>query len=308
MSKANEDVEDGIKCIPHSLVNESSWCESELICGTNCRSNDTSVIQIERSVSVDGCITNNDETKQNVSLNENDSSSIDQCCFIISSVVEYKCIDQPATACKSSYFTEAERIAKVPFLEYKQLECDSNGQEYTNVEHDITIRIPKGAVPEGKKIHFEVAVTTYGPFIFPKNTQPISPLLWLCILEEDVELQKPFQVVLPHYLAGLGKERVLHHQVVSAKASHDNSKLQNDRISYEFQTCEVKPQFAFNGYRGYGVLESNHCCFYCLLANQTPELAMDASYCLIRIEYAVTLQRSEVYFAAIYFLDSCLKV
>ena len=181
MSETNDNLEDDIKCIPHRSVNESSWCESELICG---RSNDTSVIQIERSVSVDGCITN-DETKQSVSLNENDSSSIDQCFIIISSAVEYKCIDLSATACKSSYFTEAERIAKVSFLEYKQLECDSNGQEYTNVEHDITIRIPKGAV--------------------------------------------------------------LYHQVVSAKASHNNSKLRND-ISYDFQTCQVKPvpQFALS--------------------------------------------------------------
>ena len=280
--------------------NKSSRFESELVPSSNIGS-----VNMEKSVSFDDTVTISDTG----CVIEGDSLSIDQGYFSNpSSIVEFKYTDQQITTHQSSYFTEAEKKAQVLFLNYKQLECDSNGLEYTDHEHDIAIKIPEGAVPEGKKIHFEVAVTTYGPFTFPKNTQPISPLLWLCILEEDVELQKPFQVVLPHYLAGLDKERVLYHQVVSAKASHNNSKLRNDRISYEFQTCEVKPQFAFNGYRGYGVLESNHCCFYCLLANQTLELAMDASYCLIRIESALTLQRSEVYFAAVYFLESCLKV
>ena len=114
---------------------------------------------------------------------------------------------------QSTYFSTAEQTANVPFLDHRLLECDCAGREYTNVDHDITLRIPEGAVAEGEKVHFEVGVAMYGPFIFPENSQPISPILWLCLLEEDVELKKPFQVILPHYLTGLSEEKMEQHKI-----------------------------------------------------------------------------------------------
>ena len=213
---------------------------------------------------------------------------------------------------QTTYFSSAERTAHVPFLDHQMLEIDCNGREYTNVDHDITLRIPKGAVAEGEKVHFEVGVAMYGPFIFPKNTQPISPILWLCLLEEDVELRKPFQVILPHYLTGLSRERIIYHQVTFAKAHHSNFAFVDDQIIYRFQHCVSNSQIlhASSGYRNYGVLVSDHCCFYCLQANQTPELAMDAGYCLVRIESDSSFhpQWNETHFSAIFFLDTCLRV
>ena len=109
---------------------------------------------------------------------------------------------------QSEHFSDAEKKANVPFLNHQLLECNCNGREYTNVGYNITLRIwPEGAVAEGEKVHFEVGVATYGPFIFPENTQPIPPILWLCLLEQDVELKKLFQVVLPHYLTGWTEQR-----------------------------------------------------------------------------------------------------
>ena len=75
-----------------------------------------------------------------------------------------------------------------------------------------------------------------------------------------------------------------------------------------FEKCPTQPQFASSGCRSYGIHVSKHCCFYCLLANKTPKLAMDAGYCLVRIESFLSSVRNEVYFSAIYFLDTCLKV
>ena len=205
---------------------------------------------------------------------------------------------------QTGYFSAAEKTANVPFLDHQMLECDCTGREYTNVDHDITLRIPEGAVAEGEKVQFEVGVAMYGPFIFPENTQPISPILWLC-LEEDIQLKKPFRVVLPHYLPGLSKERIEYHQVRFAKANHGDYPNQT---SYKFQQCDDKPRLASTGYRNYGVLVSKHCCFYCLQANQTHELAMDAGYCLTRIEYSPSPQWNEIHFSATYFLDTCLRV
>ena len=123
---------------------------------------------------------------------------------------------------RTTYFSSAEKTAHVPFLDHQMLEIDCAGREYTNniIDHDITLKIPEGTVAKGEKIHFEVGVAMYGPFIFPENTQPISPILWLCLLEEDVELKKPFQVILPHYLTGLSEDSMEQHKIRFVKANH----------------------------------------------------------------------------------------
>ena len=211
----------------------------------------------------------------------------------------------------SLYFTEAEKKAQVLFLCYRLLECDHHGKEYTVEDHDITIRIPIGAIPKEKKIHLEVAVAMYGPFKFVGNVQPISPILWLC-LEENSILSKPLQVILPHFLIGLAncKKKAQYHQVSFAKADHNNHFFQGDQMIYLFQSCDSEPYFASSGSKSYGVLLTNHCCFYCLQANQTRDLAIDAGYCLVRIESSTSSmqKRSEIYFTAVYFLHTCLKV
>lgn len=85
--------------------------------------------------------------------------------------------------------------------------CDHCGTEYIIDDHDITLRIPEGAVPVGESIKFEIGVVLYDPFIFPENTRPISPIVWLCI-QEDIELKKvkPIQLILPHFLIGWKKK------------------------------------------------------------------------------------------------------
>ena len=207
----------------------------------------------------------------------------------------------------SSQFTEAQRSAEVHFLHHQVLECDSRGHDYTIQDHDITLRIPPGIIPDGQKITLEVAVAMHGPFKFQNNSQPISPILWMC-LEEHTKLSKPFQVILPHFLTGLTKEKAAYHQVIFAKANHNDHSLEGGQRKYSFQPCKFEPYFASSAGRHFGILMTDHCCFYCLQANQTRELAMDAGYCLTRIENFISQQRSEVLFSAVYCIPTCLKV
>ena len=205
---------------------------------------------------------------------------------------------------QSAYFTEAKERVNVSFVYHRILECDAKGREYTNLEHDITIVIPEGAIDENQKVNFEIGVALDGPFSFPENTQPISPILWLCLIEEDVKLKKPFQIILPHYLMRISEERIQYHKVSFVKASHNKNKS----LSYNFYHCNSKTNFISHGFRSYGVLESQHCCFYCLQVNVTPELTRDSGYCLARIESLLSPQRNEVYFSVSYFLETCLRV
>ena len=247
--------------------------------------------------------------------------SLNDCLFTPSSVIEEcrplaqrsmmmqdSAIQMGSNINQSPYFNEAESKAQVPFLDHHVLECDSSGKVYTNTEHDITLRVPEGAVAAGEKIRLEVGVAMFGPFNFPDGTQPISPILWLCPLEENVQLKKPLQIILPHFLTGVTRERLLYHQICLAKASHSNFTFHDQQLYYDFQLCDVNPLFASSGQKSYGMILINHFCFYCLLAKQTPELATDAGYCLVRIESFLTPQRTEIFFSVVYFLDTCLKV
>ena len=211
----------------------------------------------------------------------------------------------PEPTNRSPHFTKAER-AGVPFLHHTILECDHHSQEYTIHDHDITLRIPEGAVPTGEKIQFEIAVAMYGPFKFEKDMQPISPIIWLCF-DEGVTLNKPFHVILPHFLTGLTYEKAQYHQVVFAKASHSKYSIEDGQMKYSFQPCNAEPYFASCGGRNFGVLVTNHTCFYCLQARKTPELVTDAGYWLARID-CFNERHMEVTFTAVYCIRTCLKV
>ena len=211
---------------------------------------------------------------------------------------------------QTCYFSVAKSRGKVLFLYHHLLECNSDGIEYTVENHDVTLRVPEGTVYRGKIIHFEIGVAMYGnQFIFPENSQPISPIVWLCLLEEDVELKKPFELVLPHYLIGLTDDQLQNHHIGFIKASHDSylTDFEHDKIRYKFNDIsDIQPYFISTESKGYGVLKSTHCCYLCIKANKTPKLLKDTSYCLARIESL--LINNEVYFIASYFLKTCIEV
>ena len=204
---------------------------------------------------------------------------------------------------KSESFCYAEERAEIPFLHHQVLECNYMGLEHPVSDHDITLRVPKGAVPEGEAIHFEIGVTMYGPFSFPENTRPISPIIWLCLLEEDYELQKEFEIYVPHFLMHLTEQRIQHHQVCFAKAHHNMDKHD---MSYTFRQFGSQPSFISkeSDEKCYAVLMSKHCCFLCLSAPNTHELALVTEYCVVRIEPSP----HEVYFLATFLLETCLQV
>ena len=202
-------------------------------------------------------------------------------------------------------FFEAGEKPQVPFLYYQLLRCDNNGLEFTIAEHDITLIIPEGAVSVGATIHFEIGVAMYGPFNFAE-TRPISPIIWLCI-REDSSLCKPLQIILPHFLPGLTNENSHQYDVDFAKATHDLSST--EQVSYDFRKCETKPYLTSSGSRCYGILQTNHCCFYCLKAKLAPKLIKEADYYLVQIISPSSIPKCEIIqFCAVYFLKTCIKV
>ena len=196
--------------------------------------------------------------------------------------------------------------------------CDSHGYELIIEEHNITIKVPEGAVTTGKRVYLEVGVTMFGPFNFTNNSQPISPILWLCFPNVNdvygwLSLKKPIEVTLPHVLTGLTSSQLQDHHVSFSKANHYNLKHihvpYEEIYEYDFQPVEENSTVTFTSSenKSHGTLETFHCCFLCIEAQMSPKLVTDSSYCLVRMESSVP-PRSEIHFAVTYFLKTCLKV
>ena len=235
--------------------------------------------------------------------------------------------DQAIRSTPSTYFQTAKLRGKVRFLYHHVLVCDYHGHELIIGEHDITIKVPEGAVTTGKRVYLEVGVTMFGPFNFTNNSQPISPILWLCFIPSvndvtdrlSLVLKKPIEVTLPHILTGLTSSQLQDHHVSFSKANHFNNNPEYIPILYEyefdisydydFQPVEGNSTVTFTSSenKSYGTLETFHCCFLCMEAQMSPKLVTDTSYCLVRMESSVP-PRSEIHFAVTYFLKTCLKV
>ena len=219
----------------------------------------------------------------------------------------------------SMYYWCAKNVASVPFIDpVTVLECDSSGREYTNLSHDITLRVPENAIPHGSSVHIEVATALFGPFKFQEDRRPISPILWICP-QENIIFQKPIEVILPHILNNqVTAEDVNHFGLQFFKADHNDYSTNLDgHHLYNFKPFDANMEFFHELYGSFGVLQTTHCCFLCITAIKNAELshtmAQKKGYCLSCIEclrspYCNVPPRDVVYFCTSFFLKTCLQV
>ena len=215
--------------------------------------------------------------------------------------------------------TDMVRKPPIPlnFIHHEQLECDHNGCNYTIEGHDITVRIPEGAVAEGEKIHFEVGVAMYGPFIFPDNTQPISPILWLRQLEGGTQLKRCYQLVLPHCYKGLASiiyHGPGHNKIFFATSDHSSSRhISTDgNVELLYSLIEWENDIDFDIDDNYGTFESyicNH--IFCIVKRshtQSYEWYRDVGFSLVRVDLQPSQTVQEFHFYGLFDLATHKKV
>ena len=187
------------------------------------------------------------------------------------------------------------------------LKCDSNGKEFTNNDHDITLRVPPGAIPDGVTVHIEAGVALHGLFQFPPGARPISPIVWFCT-QEGILFLKPVEVVLPHFL---------HHweglELGFLNADHRNFTVADDgQKKYTFQHSNDPVTFYSEDGRGYGILYTKHFCFSCIKSNITrDQLPSNAQYCLTKVipePWPLEQTNVPLHFCVTFFLKTCFKV
>ena len=196
--------------------------------------------------------------------------------------------------------------ASTPFLEKIQtFECGKEGKAFYLPDHGIAINIDRGTITEGKTVQFEVGVALYGSFHFSNNHRPISPILWLCT-EEQVTLQKPIKITLPHCLVDLRYEEIDKYGVRFAKANHNNTETTPDgKQAFKFESCTDEVQH-FGGSSGH--ISTSHCCYICITSDKTREVALRSGYCLSIIERTISPVLHRVHVCATFLLSSCNEV
>ena len=126
-----------------------------------------------------------------------------------------------------------------------------------------------------------------------KNAQPISSINWLCMLEKGTKLRKPLRLIILHFLSDMTRDQLYNHQVGFTKANHHNYIIENSEMKYKFHLCDSEPLFASKRNKSFAILESDHCCFYCLQAKQTPELVRDAGYQVSYTNWTLSITAKE---------------
>ena len=195
----------------------------------------------------------------------------------------------------------------VPYLDpIEVVTFDHSGGEYTNKAHNIIIRAPRGAIPKGVKVNIEVGVTLHGPFSFPQNTKPVSPIVWLC-MQQDVHLRKPVEVVLPHCICGLKEGEHDDLELRFLKANHHDVVGSAGQSAYNFLPLEGEATFTPTC----GTVHTQHFCFQCISAKKSREVVQRSGYCLSRViphPWPAAQSQIFIYFCVTYLMETCLEV
>lgn len=210
---------------------------------------------------------------------------------------------QPGTncyKCDPSFFLQTK---------IKTFKVDKSGGEHSISSQDVTITIPPSAIKEGHtSLDIEVGVLLNGPFVFPPNIRPISPILWICSRNKAL-LCKPIEITLPHFIGNLDGEESKLLGIQFMKASHYTPTLPDGTRRFTFDRIGTNSTTSFTSH--FGKLKTLHFCFLCIAAPESRALYEHASYCLTRVDpivWNLSRQKQEIYFIVSYFMKTCLKV
>lgn len=190
---------------------------------------------------------------------------------------------------------------KVKFIgTLKQIKCDGKGGRYNHTVHGIAFYIPPGAVNEGSTLTLTFGVATVGPFKYPDNTTPVSPVLWLQVVLSNgqVVLKKTLEIRIPH--AVTGDDGMKHLRFLCC------SKLAGTIV---FERAHKKSTIGPNEGVLHTKLSKNSYCF-CISSKVCLEFIASTQYCIVKVR-PLKLNPSntwKMHFFVTYALSACIEV
>lgn len=180
------------------------------------------------------------------------------------------------------------------------VQFDSKGGRYANENHEVYLKVPSGAIPEGKTISIEVGVSFHSALVslLPLESRPVSPLVKLCVVgEPNFRFLKPVEVILPHFLDIEDKEDPERMGLQFVKSGHS---------LYCFHKSDGVATFMPHSHTA--TLKTAHFCTFCITADETIS-SRKINYRLVKV---VPKNREEkewrAHFCVAYYLRTCLQV
>ena len=195
-----------------------------------------------------------------------------------------------------------------PFIKpVDTVEISSNGGRYCNVPLGVYIDIPRGAVPESCLLRVEVGVCLYGPFEFPDNLYPITPVLMMHP-RHDIQLNKRLRIMLPHVIESAEDTdiEVLGIEVIKGSPSC----VLGDSDRYVFNTVIKDSDISFCTLEGKGYLtfHLSHFCFIAVRASTMRVNAERCGYCICPLFRPTSSKNFEYHLCVTYYMDTFHEV
>ena len=178
------------------------------------------------------------------------------------------------------------------------------GGYYCNDHNDFVMEIPGGAIPEGERITIDIGVALYGPFLYPEDLKPVSPVFWLCICDQkDFHFLKPLKVTIPHCLNHESHDDIESLDLTFLKGDHEL----NPQQLYQFQQAtgyaHIEPL------KRSGMFQTTHFCSLCILGKISQRAIQKAMFCVYAAIPCTMSPREPayVYFFVTFLLSTCLE-
>ena len=177
------------------------------------------------------------------------------------------------------------------------IEVNENGCTHTDDRHGFSITFPPGCLEPNLRITLTIGVMMYGPFQFPDDVTPVSPLLWVFGDTEDVRLLKNATIVLPHCL-DIDEKDKRGVEILFMKASPNHF---SNKGMYMFES--MGKTTILDGHKA--SLFTRHLCSICLAAEVSDSVKEQIQYCITFFRNKVN---SWLVFAVTYQLEVCIQV
>lgn len=207
----------------------------------------------------------------------------------------YPDIKEEVSALSSEFDLDMNFIDPIETVQF-----DSNGGRYANENHEVYLKVPRGAIPEGKIVSIEVGVSFHSALVplLPMESKPVSPLVKLCVVgEPNFRFLKPVEVTLPHFLDIMDEE------------DSDKMGLQFLKSGHSLYCFHESDGVAtFRPKASTATLKTTHFCTFCIAAKETIS-HKKINYRLVKVLPKNKRDRMwRVNFCVSYYLRTCLQV
>ena len=180
-------------------------------------------------------------------------------------------------------------------------EVGCSGGSYSNEDHQVYLKVPEGAVPQGKMVRIKIGVgliSTKTPFL-PSNSMLVSPIASFYVEgEKNFHFLRPVEITLPHFVDINDEEDVKDLKLTFLKAS-----------SHLYYFHQAKGVVEFKPKSQTATLKTKHFCSFCIAASKSLKCSK-IHYRLVKVIPRLNHQMNQwrASFCVTYYLRTCLEV